>query len=150
MPYRHFSIWQYKRIPPYLASHCKHEAQATFFLPALCPQASKILQKLAPRLLRLVPAKNFLPNSGFQSHPLPLFSVLDSKHISLLGKWHCLPTEMVALPRCWEILTYESFMPLRVMLSMPRMQGPDHLCHLLLHNRLLQNRGLKQQTFIFW
>ena len=48
-----------------------------------------------------------------------------------------------------EIVFHEFLALPHILLSLPRMQGPDHLCHLLLHNRLLQNRGLKQQTFIF-
>lgn len=58
-------------------------------------------------------------------------------------------TGAVALPWCWEIVIYGSVMPLHVLLSMPTMQGPDRLYYLLLNNRLLQNRDLKQQTFIF-
>lgn len=67
MQSRHFSIWHWIPCFPLHA-----QSRKLFFYPALCPQASKILQKLALRLVRLVPAKGFLPNSTFQFQCLPL------------------------------------------------------------------------------
>lgn len=132
--------------PSLLPTACtKHKP--LFFLPCVMSSSKQNSSNTSPKIGKAGSSPSLV--SSFSVCLFPRYQTLSMSALFLEDGIAYPFTGAVALPCCWEIVLYGSVMPLHVLFSMPTMQGPDRLYYLLLNNRFLQSRNLKQQTFIF-